>query len=122
MIEHWSSAKVQVYLEEKDKEIESLEEAVVILTQQRNEEEQRTEQCVKFLWTLLHPEEMGWAVSQEVREQARKTLITIYGAMLTQVKYPSMADRYIFRYVGRPLLFFPPPSASPGILLPRFRR
>jgi hypothetical protein len=77
MIEHWSSAKVQVYLEEKDKEIESLEEAVVILTQQRNEEEQRTEQCVKFLWTLLHPEEMGWAVSQEVREQARKTLITI---------------------------------------------
>ena len=77
MIENWSSAKVQIYLEEKDKEIESLEEAVVILTQQRNEEEQRTEQCVKCLWTLLHPEEMGWAVSQEVREQAKQTLINI---------------------------------------------
>ena len=77
MIENWSSAKVQVYLEEKDKEIESLEEAIVILIQQRNDEEKRTEQCVKFLWTLLHPEEMGWAVSQEVREQAKQTLINI---------------------------------------------
>jgi hypothetical protein len=77
MIEHWSSAKVQVYLEEKDKEIESLEEAVVILTQQRNEEEKRTEQCVKFLRSLLHPEEFGWAVSQEVREVVKQTLINL---------------------------------------------
>jgi len=85
MIEHWSSAKVQVYLEEKDKEIESLEEAVVILTQQRNEEEKRTEQCVKFLLTLLHPEEMGWAVSQEVREQAKQTLINIDSTQIAHI-------------------------------------
>jgi len=77
MIEHWSSAKVNVYLEEKDKEIDRLHEEIMILTEQRGDEEARVNACVRFLRELLHPEYFGWAVNQEVREQVRKTLITI---------------------------------------------
>jgi hypothetical protein len=77
MIENWSSAKVNVYLEEKDKEIDQLHEEIRTLTEQRDDEEARVKACVRFLRELLHPEYFGWAVNQEVREQARKTLITI---------------------------------------------
>jgi len=72
MIENWSSAKVNVYLEEKDKEIDRLHEEVRTLTEQRDDEEARVKVCVKFLRELLHPEYFGWSVNQEVREQARK--------------------------------------------------
>ncbi len=75
MIENWSSAKVNVYLEEKDKEIDQLHEEIRILTEQRDDEEARVKIYVKFLWSLLHPEELGWAVSQEVRKLAKETLI-----------------------------------------------
>ena len=77
MIENWSSAKVNVYLEEKDKEIDQLHEEIRTLTEQRDDEEARVKVCVKFLRELLHPEYFGWSVNQEVREQARKTLINI---------------------------------------------
>ena len=77
MIENWSSAKVNVYLEEKDKEIDQLHEEIRTLTEQRDDEEARVKVCVKFLRELLHPEYFGWAVTQEIREQARKTLINI---------------------------------------------
>jgi hypothetical protein len=77
MIENWSSAKVNVYLEEKDKEIDQLHEDVRILTEQRDDEEARVKVCVKFLRSLLHPEEFGWAVSQEVREVVKQTLINL---------------------------------------------
>ncbi len=36
MIEHWSAAKVEVYLEEKDKEIDQLHEEIRTLTDQRD--------------------------------------------------------------------------------------
>ena len=77
MIENWSAAKVNVYLEEKDKEIDRLHEEIRTLTEQRDDEEARVKVCVKFLRELLHPEYFGWSVNQEVREQARKTLINI---------------------------------------------
>lgn len=77
MASEWSTAKLLANIEARSKEVSQLEEEIKILTEQRNDEEQRTEQCVKFLWTLLHPEEMGWAVSQEVREQVKQTLINI---------------------------------------------
>ncbi len=54
MIENWSSAKVNVYLEEKDKEIDRLHEEVRTLTEQRDDEEARVKVCVKFLRELLH--------------------------------------------------------------------
>ncbi len=77
MIENWSAAKVNVYLEEKDKEIDRLHEEIRTLTEQRDDEEARVKVCVKFLRELLHPEYFGWAVTQEIREQVRKTLINI---------------------------------------------
>jgi hypothetical protein len=77
MIEYWSNAKMQSYIEDKHKEIDLLEEEVAILKQQRDDEEARVKVCVKFLRELLHPEYFGWAVTQEIREQVRKTLINI---------------------------------------------
>jgi len=46
MIENWSSAKVNVYLEEKDKEIDRLHEEVRTLTEQRDDEEARVKVCL----------------------------------------------------------------------------
>ncbi len=77
MYSDWSTQKLLANIEERDKEIASLEEQISILTTQRNEEEQRTEVAVKFLRSLLHPEEFGWAVSQEVREVVKQTLINL---------------------------------------------
>ena len=77
MIETWSAAKVNVYLEEKDKEIDRLNEDIRVLTEQRDDEEARVKACVRFLRELLHPEYFEWAVNQEVREQVGKTLINI---------------------------------------------
>jgi hypothetical protein len=77
MYSDWSTHKLLVNIEERDKEIASLEEAVDILTTQRDDEEQRTSVAVKFLWSLLHPEEFGWAVSQEVRDVVKQTLINL---------------------------------------------
>jgi len=64
-------------IEDRDKQIDALEETVIILTTQRNEEEERTKVAVEFLRTLLHPEDFGWAVSQEVREKVKETLIKL---------------------------------------------
>ena len=77
MYSDWSTHKLLVNIEERDKQIDSLEEAVIILTTQRNEEEERTKVAVKFLRSLLHPEEFGWAVSQEVRDVVKQTLINL---------------------------------------------
>ena len=77
MYSDWSTHKLLVNIEERDKKIDSLEEAVIIMNTQRVEEEERTKIAVKFLQTLLHPEEFGWAVSQEVREKAKETLIKL---------------------------------------------
>ena len=77
MYSDWSTHKLLVNIEERDKEIASLEEQISILTIQRDEEEERTKLAVKFLWSLLHPEEFGWAVSQEVRKEVKQTLIKL---------------------------------------------
>lgn len=77
MYSEWSTHKLLVNIEERDKQIDALEETVIILTTQRNDEEERTKLAVKFLWSLLHPEEFGWAVSQEVRKEVKQTLIKL---------------------------------------------
>ena len=77
MYSDWSTHKLLANIEERDKEIASLEEAVIILNTQRNDEEERTKVAVKFLRSLLHPEEFGWAVSQEVRKEVKQTLINL---------------------------------------------
>ena len=77
IMSEWSTSKLLANIEERDKSIDRLEEEVRILTEQRDDEEARVKVCVKFLRELLHPEYFGWAVTQEIREQARKTLINI---------------------------------------------
>ncbi len=61
MIETWSSSKVNAYLEDKDKEIDQLQDEIRTLTEQRDDEEARVKVCVKFLRELLHPEYFGWS-------------------------------------------------------------
>ena len=77
MYSEWSMHSLLANIEERDKQIDALEETVIILTTQRNDEEERTKLAVKFLWSLLHPEEFGWAVSQEVRKEVKQTLIKL---------------------------------------------
>jgi hypothetical protein len=77
MYSEWSMHSLLANIEDRDKQIDALEETVIILTTQRNDEEERTKLAVKFLWSLLHPEEFGWAVSQEVRKEVKQTLIKL---------------------------------------------
>ena len=77
MYSEWSTHSLLANIEDRDKKIDALEETVIILTTQRNDEEERTKLAVKFLWSLLHPEEFGWAVSQEVRKEVKQTLIKL---------------------------------------------
>ena len=73
----WSTEKLLSNIEARDKQIDCLNEQLSETAEQRDDETKRVDACVKFLKTLLNPEEFGWAVSQEVRSEVKKTLINI---------------------------------------------
>ena len=75
MIPGWSTEKLLINIEEQQKEIDNLKEELALRTEQLSDEEKRCSDCVRLLKSLLHPEEFGWAVSQEVREVVKQTLI-----------------------------------------------
>lgn len=62
--EHWDGIR------EKEAEIEILKGDIENI-------QETLSQCQKFLASLMHPEELGWSVTQEVREKARALLSKI---------------------------------------------
>lgn len=77
MYSDWSTHKLLANIEERDKEIDRLELELKEKDDQLDDADIRIKRCTKVLWSLLHPEELGWAVSQEVRKEVKQTLIKI---------------------------------------------
>lgn len=76
-MQNWSTEKLLVNIDELNREVENLNDQIKVLEEQRTDEEARVDICVDFLKSLLHPENLGWAVTQEVRDEVKQTLIKI---------------------------------------------
>lgn len=59
------------------KDIATLEDEIGYLTLEVAKAKADREYLMRFVARLLHPEEYGWAVDKEVREEARWALDTV---------------------------------------------